>query len=159
MTLPLLLSAQHGFVVRSSHNDAVLVRQPGVVWIVFVERTAPHCRPQIVSFEPEYQFENFCVELLVVIAEFFMHPPAERGRFIIQENAAILHCWRPLYELAGFHVERVFVLHRNIRPPVPRRDPHLLREIVDAVDRASFVTARDDQRVGNPWHRLGHDLN
>ena len=41
--------------------------------------------------------------------------------------------------------EHVLVLHGHVSPPIPRRHADALRDLVDAVDRAASVAARNDQ--------------
>ncbi len=74
MALPLLLCAQHRFVVRSAHHDAVFVGKAGIQRIVFVESVVPHRGPEIVGLQPQEQFKYLGVKLVVISPEFFFHP-------------------------------------------------------------------------------------
>ena len=39
--------------------------------------------------------------------------------------------------------------HRDVHPPVPRRDTDLLRQLIDAKHRTALVTASNDQLLAN----------
>ncbi len=47
--------------------------------IVFVERVVPHGRPEVVGLEPQQQFKNLLVKLMVVVAELFFTQPERAG--------------------------------------------------------------------------------
>ena len=159
MALPLLLRAQHGLVVRSTHHDAVLVGQPRVQRVVLVEGVGPHRRPEVVALEPEDQLKDLRVELAVVVAELLLDPARERGRLVVQKDAAVLHSRRALDVRARLHVQGAPPLDRHIGPPVPGRYADLLGQVVDAVDRAALVAAGDHQRAGDTGQRLRHHLD
>jgi hypothetical protein len=47
---------------------------------------------------------------------------------------------------------------RDVVPPVPGRDADPPGDVVRAVDRATLVTAGDDERAADPRQRVVHDL-
>ena len=89
--LPFLLRAQHRLVMRGAHDDAVLVGELGVQRIVFVEGVVPHRRPEVVGLQPQQQFEDFRIELVVVVSVLLLHPAGERGSLVVEKDAAIFH--------------------------------------------------------------------
>ena len=159
VALPFLLGAQHRLVMRGAHHDAVLVGDLGIERIVFVEGVVPHGRPEIIALQAEDQLEDLFVELVVVGAELLLHPAAERRRFVVQEDAAILDRGLAFAVLAGLHEQGVLVDHGNVGPPIPGRNADLFGEIVDAVDGAALVAARDHQRAGDTGQRPVHHLD
>src|SRR5215472_12965074 len=50
------------------------------------------------------------------------------------------------------------VLRRNVGPIVPWRDADLLGEVVNAVNGSAFVTAANNQCIGDSRKRLRHNL-
>ena len=71
--------------------------------------------------------------------------PASAGIFVIDKDAAEFDGGRTLEKVAGFDEKRIMMLGRDIGPPIPGRDAHLLRDFVDAVDGPAFVAAGDDE--------------
>ena len=129
--VPFLLRPQHRLLVRGAHDDAVFIRQPGILRIVFVEGVVPHGRPEIIALQPQNQLEQLRVKLVVVIgharrngriragrdrAEFVGDPIAQIRRFVVQENAAIFHRRRALHKFSSLHKQRVLMLGRAHRP-------------------------------------------
>ena len=144
---PFLLVAHQRLVVARAHDHAVLVRHDRVQRVVLVERLAPHRGPQIIAFQAQNQLEHVRVHLRIDAAEVGARPVAERRLLVVDEDAAVFHFRRVLHVGPLDRLDLVPVRHRHVRPPVPRRHAHALRELVDAVDRAAFVAARDHQRV------------
>ena len=168
--IPLLLRAKHRLLVRRAHDYAVFVRQPGIFRIVLVETVVPHCGPEVIAFEPQDQLKQIGVKSPAVIgrrrmarhrqrAVFFLHPTGQVRRFVIQKNAAILHRRRALHVFAGLHKKGRLVFYRDISPPIPRRDPDLLRKIINAVNGSPFVAPGDNQSIGHSRHRFRHNLD
>ena len=167
--VPLLLRAQHRLLVRGAHDDAVLVGQARILGVVLVEGVVPHRRPEVVGTQAQHHLEEARVELAAVIrhvrddvgiglgrdvAEFRPHPIGEVRRLVVQENPAITHRG-PLRDAAArLEGERGARRHGHVRPPVPRRHADLLRNFVDAVDRAALVAAGDDEGALDAGQRL-----
>ena len=156
--VPFLLRAQHRFLMRSAHHNAVLIGQLGVGRIVFVKGVIPHRRPEVVRAQPQEHFEYPGIKFVAVIrdslgnrrvpaqrrrAKFFSHPVGQVGRFVVEEDAAIFHDGAGLDHATRADVERVTVDCRHIGPPIPRRNTDLPGHFIDAVDRAALVAARD----------------
>ena len=60
-----------------SHDDAIFVGQFGVQRVVFVEAIVPHGRPEVIGFEPQQQFKDVGVELVIIIPVFLIYPARE----------------------------------------------------------------------------------
>ena len=88
-------------------------------------------------------------------AEFFANPAGQVGRFVIDENAAILHRRRALNVCSGLDEKRVVMLRGHVRPKIPRRNADLFGDFVDAVNRPAFVAAGDDQRLIHARQGIG----
>jgi hypothetical protein len=83
--------------------------------VVVVEGVAPHGGPEVIGFEPQQEFEYMFVEEVVEVAEFFMDPAAERGRFVVDEEAAVFYGRRAgLEDLTAAEEQRVFVWYGDI---------------------------------------------
>src|ERR1019366_1612698 len=120
--LPFLLGPQHRLVMRSAHHDAPLVSDLGIQRIVLIEGVAPHGGPKIVALQSKDQLEDLFIELVIVSAVLLLHPAAQRRRFVVEEDTAILHLGFALAVLAGFHEEGILVYYRNVRPKIPGRN-------------------------------------
>ena len=141
--------------MRCAHDDAIFVGQFGIQRIVFVERIVPHGRPEIICLQPQEQLEDLLVKFVIVAADILaLTQPVRARRLVIEKDAAIFHGRRALDICAGLHEERILVADGHIRPPIPRRNADLLREIVDAVNGPALVAARNHQRGGNPRQRI-----
>ena len=106
-------------MMAGPHHDAHLVGNSWTFRIVFVERCSPHGGPEVVCLQAKQQFEDMLVGFRVDAAELVVAPGAERGPFVIDEQAAILHFWRRLNESAILIVERVAVQYGRIGHPIP----------------------------------------
>ena len=159
IALPFLLRAHHRLVVRRAHHDPVVVGQLRVGFVVVVERVAPHRGPEIVALETQDQLEHLRVELVVDAAELFLGPAGERGRFVVEEDPAVLHRRLAIAVGTRQHVQRRLVAHRNVGPPRPRRHSDRRRHVVQPIDRPALVASRDDQSVIDPLGRVFDNLN
>jgi len=110
--VPFFLCPKHRLLVRGAHHNTIFISQPGIFRVIFVEGIVPHGRPKIIAFKPEDQLKEFLIKLMVIIGnsqrnrriftgcdrtEFFNYPPGQSRVFIIQKNAPVFHCRRPLY--------------------------------------------------------------
>ena len=132
-----------------AHDDAVLIGELRVERIVCGEGVIPHGGPEKVGLKAQQQFEDFCVELAVHGAERFFRPAAERGSFVVEEDAAVFDGRLGLEMAAGIDDERVMMRDAHVGPPVPGRDTDLGGEIVDAEDGAALIGAGDHQRAAD----------
>src|SRR5690554_2461352 len=85
-------------------------------------------------------------------AKIFMTPVGKGGPFIVDEKAPVAdgRLFREILVAVG--QEKFLVPLRPDRRPVDKGgDPQHLREMEEAVDRSSFVTARNDQRLVYPF--------
>jgi hypothetical protein len=133
--------------VRRAHHDAVLVRELRVQRVVVAKGAVPHRRPEVVGLQAQQQLEDLRVELVVVAAELLPRPAGERGRLVVDEDAAVLHGRLTLHVAAGPYEELRARRGRHVGPPVPGRDAYLFGEFVEAVDGAALVAAGDDERA------------
>ena len=126
--------------------------------VVVVERVAPHRRPQVVALQAQDQLEDVRVELAVEAAELLARPAGERRRLVVDEDAAVPHR-RLAAACSGRRATNSarWLPHRHVGPPVPGRDADLLRQVVDAEDRAALVAAGDDQRAVDAGPGPGDD--
>ena len=146
-------------MVRRSHDDAVLVGEFRVQRIVIVESIVPHRRPEVVCFQAQEQLEYLLVELMIVVAELFSHPARKRGRFIVEKDAAVLHGRLVLQITARADEQLIVMRYRNVSPPIPGRHANLFRQIVETIDRATFVAADNNQSTSHSGPGLRHNLN
>ena len=159
MPLPLLLCAQHRFVMGCAHYNAVFVCERGIQRVILVEGVVPHRGPEVVGLQSQQQFKNLGIELMIVVAVFFFHPSGEGWRFIVQENSAVLNCRRSLHIGARLYKEFIVMLDGNVGPPIPRRNPNLVGKVIDAVNCSAFIAPRDNQRAGHARQWFRHDAN
>ena len=88
-----------------------------------------------------------------------MRPAAEGRGLVVEEDAAVLDRGLAAHVAPGRDVERGAVADGHVGPPVPGRDADLLREVVDAEDRAALVAAGDDQGAVDARPRPLDDLD
>src|SRR4051812_42089823 len=86
-------------------------------------------------------------------------PIAERRVFVIDEEAAVLYGRFSLRMPPGQHIERAPRDRRYIVPVIPRGQADLLRELVNAIDRAARIAARYHERARHPGQRLFQHLD
>ena len=134
-------------MVRGAHHDAVFIGQTRALGIVVVEGVVPHRRPEEVAAQSQDQLEDVHVHLAVDAAELLLRPTGERRRLVVEEDAAVFHRRAIVDQSHRTHVDGVAMHSRHVGPPVPGRHADLLRQLVDAVDRAALVAAGDDQRA------------
>ena len=146
-------------MMRRAHHDPVFVREFGVERIVLVECVVPHCGPEIVRLQAQQEFEYSFVELVVVIPVRCLHPTGESGRFVVQEDSAVLDRRLFLHVTPRPDEERVSMHHGYIGPEVPGRNADLFGEIVNPVDGSALVAPGDHQRGVNAGLRVWHNLN
>src|ERR1019366_4947691 len=101
--LPFLLGPQHRLVMRSAHHDAPLVSDLGIQRIVLIEGVAPHGGPKIVALQPKDQLKDLFIELMIKVTVLLFYPAAQRRRFVVEEDTAILHRRLAFAVFAGFH--------------------------------------------------------
>src|SRR6185437_4151643 len=118
VALPFLKGAHHGLVMRSAHDDTVLIRQLSVQRVVLIERAVPHGGPQVIRLQPKQQFKDSLIKQMIEAAVFFVDPIRERWGLIIEENPAILYGGFTFDVSSRLDVQRIVMRDRNIRPPI-----------------------------------------
>ena len=131
-------------MVRGAHHNTHLVGQSRRLGVVLVECRCPHGRPEIVGLQTQQQLEYLLVGLGVNATEVLLAPRAERGPFVVDEDAAIFH-GRPVVIASGGPVQLILMNHWCISHPVPGRHTDAARNLVNAEDGAPFVAACNDQ--------------
>ena len=84
---------------------------------------------------------------MVIAAIILLHPSCQARSLIVQEDATILHGRLTIRIDTLLDIELVVLLRRHIRPVIPRAHTNLLTQFVDAVNRTTLVTARNDQLI------------
>ena len=72
-------------------------------------------------------------------------PLSERRFFIIDKNTPIFYLWRWLNISSRLNINSLTLLYRNIRPPIPRRYSYFLRDIINSINGAPFITPCNHQ--------------
>ena len=155
----LLMGAHHRLMVTGAHHDTHLVGQSRALGIILIEGRCPHGRPEIVGLQAQEQLKDMFVSLCVHTPKVVSTPRAKRGPLVINEKATILHLRRWLDESPAIIIQFVLMLHRRICHPIPRRHPDTLREVVDAIDGATLVTARNDKIAVNHVDQIRFPLS
>src|SRR5690625_3336930 len=106
----------------------------------------PHGRPEVISFEPEYELEDVLIHGGIDAPETVLGPTAERRVLIVDENATVPDA-RALTAGACSDVNVGALFNRDIREPVPRRDADLFGEAVGAENSTATIGAHDDERL------------
>src|SRR5690625_3429517 len=106
----------------------------------------PHGRPEVISFEPEYELEDVLIHGGIDAPETVLGPTAERRVLIVDENATVPDA-RALTAGACSDVHGGALFNRDIREPVPRRDADLFGEVVGAKNSTATIGAHDDERL------------
>ena len=122
--------------------------------IVIGKGVAPHGGPQIVALHAKDQLEHLLVDEVVHAAELLACPAGERRRFVVDEDAAVLHGGLALGVHAGRDEQLRLMRRRHVGPPVPGRYADLRRHVVHTVDRAALVAAGNHERAVHPGHGL-----
>ena len=141
----LLMGAHHRLMVTGAHHDTHLVGQSWTLRIILVEGRCPHGRPEIVGLQAQQQLKDMFVGLSVHTPKVVGTPRAKRGPFVVNKDSTILHLRRWLDESPAIIIQFVLMLHWRICHPIPRRHPDTLREVIDAIDGATLVAARNDE--------------
>ena len=151
MACPLLVVTGHRLVVAGADDDAHGVGGLHVLRVVGIESPAPHGRPQEVTLQAEYQFEHLLVETVVAVvgAERVLDPRRQAGCLVVEEDAAIAHGGFAVGVFAALDVCLAVLLDGHVGPVVPGRHAQLLRQLVDAVDRAALVAAGNDNLLAD----------
>ena len=145
-------------MVRCSHNDAHFVCKNAVLLVIVEECTSPHRRPHEIAFQTKDEFEDMLVALTVDSAEFLVSPVTERRPLIVNENSAILNLWLTIGIDTFLNEHIIAMLRRNIHEPIPRRNAHLVRQLVDSIDCASLVASGNDKSLAYARHRFVYNL-
>src|SRR6516164_2544629 len=145
--------------MRGAHHDAVLISQFGVERVVLVKGVIPHRWPEVVPFQAENEFEDLGVELVIVVSVFLLNPTGERRRLVVEKDPSVFHLRWPLNVGPGSYEQGFMTMNGHICPPIPGGNTNLLGKIVDAVNRAAFVAAENDQSRCDAWQRLFDNLN
>ena len=98
------------------------------------------------------------VALTVDSAEFLVSPVTERRPLIVNEYTAILNLWLTIGIDTFLNEHIIAMLRRNIHEPIPRRNAHLARQLVDSVDCASRVASGNDKSLAHARYRLVDNL-
>src|SRR6185437_5601842 len=59
---------------------------------------------------------------------------------------------------SGLRIQRVAMQYRDIGPPVPGRDTDARGQVVNPINRAARIAARNHQGTRNAWDRVIHHL-
>ena len=133
-------------MVGGTHNDTHVVGYLGRQGVVLIEAACPHGRPEIVGFKAQQEFEDTTVSLVVHSAKLLVAPCTERGPLIVYEDATVLHLRLAVCKCAFGYIERIVTGYRRIGHPVPGRYAYLAAQLIDAVDGATLVGTKDEQR-------------
>ena len=134
-------------MMRGANDDSPVVRRLAIQRVISIKRPAPHSRPKEIGFQTKQQFEDTVIELMAPIigAERILHPCCQTRCLIVEEYATIFDPRRLLYLSAALIHNLFATLNGHISPPIPGRDTYLLTQLIDAVDRATLVTAYHHQ--------------
>jgi hypothetical protein len=121
-----------------------------------------HGGPQVVGLEAEQQFEDAAIGLRADVLVRLLGTVGPRGEvlLVVDEDAPVAD--GRLVPFQGSRGDRhgVAVLHGDVGPPVPGRDPDAFRGVVDAVGGAAPVASGDHQgafhSADRAVHHLGH---
>lgn len=148
--------------VAGADDDAVPLGEFGVLAVLVEEvGVRMHGRPEVVGLEAEEQFEDALVRLRadVLVRLLGAVGPSGQVLLVVDEDAPVADRGLVADEGARRHGHLVAVLHRDVGPPVPGRDADAFRGVVDPVDRATPVAARDHQGAVHPGQRTVDDLS
>ena len=150
--------------MRRPHHDAPLVRQLRILRNrVERKRAGMHRRPQRVSMQPQQQLKDPLIrprpDVPFAIIDGGIHllrrPRPQPPILIVKENPSILYGWLRLHMQAGANVHRRMMRDWHIRPPRPRRDAHLPRNLKQRIRNAAPVRSGNHQRMLHSRHRRG----
>jgi hypothetical protein len=121
----------HPLGMRCAGNDSQFVSHPDVVvHLAKLDRAVVHRRPDIVQLQPQHQLEDLGVgfrsNVLEVRLECLGRPWLKTPVLVIDEDPSVLHRWRSILQLHGLDHQRILMQRRDIRPPIPWRDPDRL---------------------------------
>ena len=177
MSNPLLLRALHRLMVRGTHHDAILISQSGILRIILIEAVAliqsvlilqdryqrlvfleraPHGRPEAVCLEAKEEFEDMGIHLAVHAPKLISSPGGHTRELIIDEETTIFHLRLSTLHRAWLGKDLLMLGYRRIRPPIPRRHPHLSGNLVNAIDGATHIATCHHQGT---LHTLGRMIN
>ena len=146
---PFLVVAGHRFVMGRAHDDAHLVRRTAVFGVIGIESPVPHGRPHEIGPQTQQELENTGVEAVVAVigAVGVLHPRSQARGLVVEEDAAVADGGLGNGVGPRRHRQVLAVRNGHIGPVIPRRDAHLLGNLVDAVDGPAHVRAGDNQGV------------
>jgi hypothetical protein len=87
-----------------------------------------------------------------------VQPVCESGLLIIEEEPAVLDRRRWLHLCNILYIDGLLRHGRHISPPIPRRYTHLFGNVVDAIDRSSFVRAGNNDGAADALQWVGNQL-
>ena len=123
---------------RIGYSHALLMTIEGT-------RATMHGRSQHVGLQAQQQFANLGIGLRAYIAQLTFEigrsPRHQPPVFVVDEDTTILDRRLSRHEIVAIDSGLWILMHWNIGPPIPWRDPDTLRHIIDAVDGASHIAA------------------
>ena len=72
-------------------------------------------------------------------------PSAEWRPLVVDKDSTIFHFWRRLHISSGIIIQFILMFHRHISHPIPRWHADTLRQVVNAIDCATFITASNHE--------------
>ena len=119
---------QHRFTMTATYNDCIIIGYLRILFIIIEGfGTGMHCRPYIISLEPQHQFKHFGIRIRTNVFYNGVHmlscPGLQAPIFIINKDATILNRRRRRSIRTG-NMYLISFSRCNIGPPYKRRYSH-----------------------------------
>ena len=145
-------------MVTVSHHDTHLVSQSRTLGVILVESCCPHGRPEVVGLQAQQQLKDMLIGFGIDTAKTIRTPCAKRRPLVVDKDSPIFHLRRRLHKTSTIIIQFILMLHWSIGHPVPGRHADTFRKIVDAIDRAAFVTTCDNKIAIHHINQVGFPL-